>query len=41
MRTWGSINIGHGIRIGRSYGVPKTLGRPACSRGGNGNCVMV
>ena len=27
MRTWGSINIGHGIRIGRSYG-PEDLGPP-------------
>ena len=27
MRTWGSINIGHGIRKGRSYG-PEDLGPP-------------
>lgn len=33
MRTWGSINIGGGIRIGRSYG-PEDLGPPRHPRGG-------
>lgn len=32
MRTWGSINISHGIRIGRSYG-PEDMGPPRLRQG--------
>lgn len=31
MRTWGSINVGHGIRVGRSYG-PEDFGPPRLLR---------